>query len=1196
MRKEICLAFATYLKDEELEDLKAFVHEISALLEKHYGYKLELKFGGLELVDEHALKEADRTFLALSSRPSAKRTAVMEEEVRRYRAAHGDSINSYASGETMGKQFVSLLVHKRSLAGFDCMETLKLLLYYDICAMMDTGGRQICGWCKSGKVDIEGETLETVDASGIAMYAQNGEFMRLKRAYEAAKEDYEELRAQYEEKQADTAYMKRYVSVSGTYYGAGEALRGEEKAMSEILGMTAALRVKGLVNEGYRRALQHFMNGNPEKAFEGRRAIANAPDESGYVSYKESMACLGALQAKIASILPGEFHIAQGDKMLDAGEEIEKAQSKLDWYAKKQPRLAGLVFMRLAEMAGTDEGGCLGAPWFGSEVKGLLDFVRKLPGDHRFDQFRFTMLLARHHMEAGNAREGKLYLGRGLELIQNLSKEYEGLYDRIAGDTYLMFSTHYQIRFMGEEAEDMLFCCADRYKNHIARHPDDIEGHHRLAGVYKTLAVRFADRGGLDRAKEYREKAEEKLAEVYKADRNSALADLEDMYESMAESLQPEPGVSDTGEAEECLLSAMKACRELASLAPQKFKPRVGFIYDMLGGLFRRAGEYDEGMDYFRSAVAEYKADAEIFDGVCDPMLAKCYCSMFVEPQSKDLDEAIECLTWARDTFTAAGEKDPQFYTSQVAEAWKVLGCAQKAKGDLEDAVRSHCTAMSFYEFAGRVSGEDVFYIADIAEELSAVGEIYDIGKEDDEERKGLAMEFHLQAIGTAYCGAAEKLDGMDDTLQKVTSSYILSLLHPGFSALISLIYRYMSRKEWEDAESLANKAADYSDTRPDMAEEDEYVISQLLEAAYTCGQRAASGINASLMLVGAYHALDSQYESMGNGKDAKKYRSMARKLYREKLGPGSEADCEDGGSFEDDDWDDYPGDDDDFSIADLLSNGMDAVRREEEELYGEDDITDDEIREMLGEDMYARFRKVLDGEEVPDYDNPEAGESFHAGKGFITITMPNGGGHDPSRTKGGAKRMTNGSPQGSPKGMPQGMPQGAAPEGEGEGEEAVSGDLADLCRLLGFDPRDLEGGEAGEADLDDLDDLEGIKGAKGRKAQGSRKAGAGGKARKGNGGTGAAGAKAGSKPDAKAGSKAGSKEGLKADAGTAAGKAADAAARAADAAAKAAAEREADAKANASYDDILARFINGLDEDPNPDDSGPDGEGGGRS
>ncbi len=1069
--EETRLLFATDLGDEELEELKAFVDELTGLLEKHYLIKWHVEYTDVMGADEEDWLLAQRAFLVLSSKPGPGEAAFLDAVSCAYRASGADGVTAYVAESVVGKRFKALLTNNRSLVEFGGMDDLKFRLFYDICAVADTGGLSAAGVCLEGKVRIAGAVLETVDASGCGVFAGNEEYMRIKEGHDACKASYLAQREQYAEKQADTEYLKEYTETANAYAGAVIALEGKDRCISDIISMTSSLRTRGLLNAGYRIACHYFMKGDILNAYAAAKSsFGDAKADCMHNSYAEGKACKSALQYRLTGLVPDEFYINKRTKPLHAKAEMESALMSMYRHAAEEPRLTDISQICLAQIEAWDNGRHSRRPWLRDEVKKRLDFVKKKGGDNkRFDMYRLSCMLANYYLKTGNMKTCKLYLDKTLALAQELNKEYKGIYDKAVGDTFLTFAAMYTERGKGDEAEEMIFCAADRYKSSLARNPEDKESLDRLAKAYKTLAVRFFANGSVDRAKEYLEKAEDKFADLYKTDRRLALEELYGMYEDFADTAQ-EAG-NDVGEAEDYLLRSLKANKELACLFPSQYKVRVAIVYSLLGALYKQADEYDEAMDYYRSAVAEYKTDLEAIGDCYAPMLAKCYCNMFSNPQSKDMDEALECLTWAKDAFIAAAADDPVFFTKEIAFAWSLIANAQKMKGDTEMAIAAHNEALMFFGRCNDMDEDDKCYIANMAMELSAIGELYDQDKEEDAEKAARAEEFHLKAIGMAYCGEMLDFPDMGDSLEKATSSYTLSLLHPGFTALLGLIYRYMSDKDYEDTEDLANKAADYSDTRPDVAEEDEHVVSQMLAAVENSKRNANEDPDATVFLLGAYHALSVQYESMGMEKEARKYKRKAKRLFNEEYDSRQR------------DTDDYgPGGSDEYYDNADYSSLAAYFKGENDEALG-----DDALREILGEELYDMLSSIFAGEED--------------------------------------------------------LPEGGLIE---EGEDASNGE-----ELSGPDPD-----KPGKHGTDDA-------------AYNGANNGAND------------GANAGADDGANTGADAGADEGAE---------------RNAKAYSAEAAEAEADAMAKASYDDILARFISGLDEDPNPDDSGPDGKGGERS
>ncbi|MCD8308048.1 MAG: hypothetical protein LUD51_07485 [Clostridia bacterium] len=947
MSKFSNLYIAAHVTDEELEDIKGFVKEITGLIDRHYHYETVVNYRDITDIKAMDMCLADWTYVIISSRPLKKDYMCLEDQVRIYRESDGDSITSYVADEVIGKQVRARMKDKRSLEAFTSLDALKLQLYYDICAETELGGLKIASTCYNGRVSICGEQLETVDASGTALYRANEENAKAMDECAEAQKKYEDLRDQYESRKNDAEYLKEYVAADRGRLVARAALESRENVISEVMTMNSALRRAGVISDDYRIGYTLFLQGDCVKAYTAlRRCRSRGMSEWRYATYIEFLGAIRYLEMRMLPLMPKPLYLYGSSYPLDADYEARELLARLGSASYGKAKMYPLTYFTLTQLAARSKGRYGGAGWLRDDVKKQLNVLKKAEGDNRYAMFQLNMMLVNIDLDAENTRTTKLYLDRALALIQDLSREYGGVYDMYVGDTYATYSLHYSYRNMFEEMQDMLFCAADRYKNCVAAEPRVSEAAHRLAKTYRTLSRNYALSGSMEHAREYFEKSADRFEMMYDLDRIVSLQNTAELYEDFAEKVKQEEGGHDVGESEDFLLRALKAYKELASILPGEFLVPPGLMYDKLGSIFRSAGEYDEGMDYFRSAEAEYKKDIAALGDIYNPLLAKCYTSMFAEPQMKDIDEALEKLKWAVDVFGKAAEDDPGFYTPEIAEAWRMLARAQRVHGDTDKAIDSHIKAMTFYDACERVTDNSVCYVSDIACELSDIADLYDKDKATDEYKADRAEEFHLQAIGTAYCGDTVGLPDMGNTLQNVTTSYVLSLLHPGFNALIALLYRYMSNTLGDDTQDLADKVADFSDTRPDMSEEDDYVVSQMLEAAQRCRDKAKENEDANLFLLGAYYALSSQYESMDNEKEAKKYARKAKKLFNDKYAPREE-DLEN--------WDEYePGDGSELDSSSL-----------------------EDIRKALGEDVYDALVRLFGMDPSSDADSDDSDKSY---------------------------------------------------------------------------------------------------------------------------------------------------------------------------------------------------------------------------
>ncbi|MCD8293886.1 MAG: hypothetical protein LUE27_01375 [Clostridia bacterium] len=902
------LVFATCLKDEEMEDLRAFLGEITGLIEKHCRFTHDVEFIGLQDISCDGMKEADWTFLVMSSRPSRACVSFLAEQAGKYRSADqgfGDRLTSYAADRVIGKQFRARIKDYRSLQGFSSMEDLKLQLYYDICALTDLGGLSTASSCASGKVSIDGEELETVDACAAAVFAGNEEYLQAKAKADNLAGPYEELKAQHEDRKGDSGFLKEYREAFMNWLKADAECKARAGCVSDILCMTSQLRVLGALSDDYRAGYAHFIRGDFVSAYKAlERWQGLVLHDLPYARFNEYTAARLYLEIKILPLLPKPLYINGRSLPVDPEREAEYLMNGMYRNVSGDPAIFPLTFFWLVQRSkdSSDKS-------FRDQVKKQLDSFKKAEGDTRLPRYRLCMMLANYYLDEYNGRYTKMYLDKALPLIQELSKEYGGIYDMYVGDTYVTYAVHYSRKHMYEEMQDSMFCATDRYKNCLAANPGNRDSCYRLASAYRSLAQNYAAAGEMQYARDYMGKAEDWFEKLYSMDKFTALENIAEMSEQFAEVVKPDEGVQDVGETEDCLLRALKAYKELAFLNPVDYIVHPGIMYDKLGCVFRRAGEYDEGMDYFRSAEAEYRTVIEVLGDIYNPLLAKCYVSMFAEPEARDLSEALEKLQWAADEFGKAAEQDAGFYTPEAAGAWRMLARAKMCGKDIEGAIEAHKRAIELFDKCDETDAESC-YVSDLAAELSDVAELYDKLAEEDETKKDMAERYHLEAIGTAYCGEAVQLPDMGNTMQSVTSSYVFSLLHPGFNAFLALLYRYISNTTGDDSQALAEKAADFSDTSPDMEAEDDHVLSQMLEAMERTRKRARTDPDSILLLLGSYCAVSSQYGSMQNEKEAKKYDRKARKLFNEEFAPREE------------DWD-YDPDEDETDIKDILGEEL---------------------------------------------------------------------------------------------------------------------------------------------------------------------------------------------------------------------------------------------------------------------------------
>ncbi len=949
------LLFATYLKNEELDELKGFMAELTSLIEKHYGFTHCVEYVSLSQVTADRLMsfEQDRTYLFISSCPPKAVSLALKKDVKAYRDAKGDDITSFVADELLGngKQISAKMKRYRSLEGFTSMEALKLQLYYDICVLTDIGGLDVASRCTRGKVEIGGETLASVDTRDIALFAGNPDYSLSRQKAEDGEKAYTELKSRYADCRGDAEYLKEYSEAYRTFSEDEEDRDSSEICISEIMLMNSVLRMGGAITDDYRVGYTMFRNGAFADAFVSlARASSYGLGESG-ADFSKSRAAVMYLKMRLLPLLPDSPQIMVKGKPLEIDKEWDNILLALDGLVEVKHDLFPLLYFILRQKAYLWDGQYGRTNFYRDDVKKKLDSLKKVHSEKKFDIYRLTVVLAQYYLETDNLRPAKQYLDRALAIIQDLSKEHNGLYDMIAGDLYVSYGAYYAKKDMMDGVHDMMFSAVDRYKNYLAVFPHNKDACHKLANTYQTLVYDYGYSGRMQYAKDYLEKAGGLFEELYKTDKVTSLENTGEMYLKFAEILKENEGVSNVDEMEDCLLIALKAYKELASIRPDmQYMGYPGVVYDTLGGIFRLAGDYDEGMDYFRSAEAEYRLFIEVCGDNYKPLLARSYINMFAEPQEKDADEAVEKLKWAVEIFADEAAVDPDFYTSVLAETWRCLARAQKIQGDTDGAIESHKEAARFFdECDTNTDDTSACHVADVADELDAVADLYDQDKENDEKKRGLAEQYHLQAIGTAYCGDAAGLPNMEGSLRRVTSSYILSLLHPGLSGLVELLFQYTTGEKTDnDPETLADKVEKYGGNTMDMLEEDHYVVSQMLAAADRCKEQAKTDPDAQLYLLGAYHAISTQYGGMRNAaeneKEAKKYERKAKKLFKDEFAPREE---------------DLGREDPDDDKANEYYHNAD---------YSElANLYEDELKEALGADLYAALAEFLDKEHGTD-------------------------------------------------------------------------------------------------------------------------------------------------------------------------------------------------------------------------------------
>ncbi|MCD8287079.1 MAG: hypothetical protein LUD50_07645, partial [Clostridia bacterium] len=704
--------FVTFFTDNRiLDELKAFTAEISGIIEKHYHFTFDVEFG--DMFSFADMKEAARVFWIISYRYSPKDVASLEDVLADYRDMGEDNFTAYVSDSLIGKSWKRLHKEKRSLEGFASIEDLKLQLYYDFCTYTEIGGMKIAEGCRKGQIKLAEQPLKTLDPSGVAVFS-NPEIKETRETLESQTAKYRELKEQYREKKGETEFFKEYGKAAEDCFETSRKLSRMERQVQDIMDANADFRKWGLQSPMYRVAYALFRQGKFGEAYHALTTKAmydfDVTGGTGRNWYSECVAATSFLKMKLLQLLPDGYVEPGKKKAPDLMMETASLLENVYWYAKRSPKMYGLVYMRMTFKRRNKRS--MFDISFPEDMKEAISKLKKDKGDTRFMEFRFRYALSDYYISDEdyrkiNGRSIKSNLDAALKLAQDLSKEYGGLYDMFVGDTYVTYSVYCANKDDIEGMRDMLFASADRYKSAMAANPDDPEPCHRLAESYRTLALSYGREGQLDYCREYFAKSVERYEALKKLDKVTALNCLAELYEDYADIVKPAaaaPGaVSDVSEPEDILLAAIRCRKELAEMSPFEHQTDVGVIYDTLGSLFSEAGMYDEGMDYYRSAAEEYKMCARAFGEKFQPLLAKCYCNMFMAPQAKDVDEAIRCLMWAVTCFDEAQKKDPSFFLPELANAWRCLAHAQLMAGRYEDAISSHIAAIDKYTQADDV-------------------------------------------------------------------------------------------------------------------------------------------------------------------------------------------------------------------------------------------------------------------------------------------------------------------------------------------------------------------------------------------------------------------------------------------------------------------------------------------------------------
>ncbi len=921
MNRESKFVFAVNTTDEELEGLKAFTAEISGIIQKHYHFTHHTEFVSFGELTAEMLDTAARTFVIMSGKPAKgdAELAHLQETVQAYRERNGDAITSYVADNIIGKSWRRKYDMLRSLEGFTDFEELKLQLYYDFCTYTETGGYKIAQGPRGGKVKLAQEELRTIDVSDIEIF-KNPDIVHAKEMLEKHAADYRELKGLYAGRMANPEGFRQFEEKAESCSVMARKLDRYERQVSDIMDATADFKKWGILGPVYRVAYMYFRQGKFGEAYHALRTKSLIAPDYGYaknagINIREYYAAVSVLKAKMLQIIPDGYVEPGKKKPVNVYDETVNALEDMYWDVEKIPRLYGLVHMYLSFLRRHRDS--VFDNRYRYCMQKAVDKLKKAKGDFRYLEFRFRYDLLDYYLAGEDYNEPssrtiKAHLDHALSLAQELSKDYDGLYDMSVGDIYVTYSVYYANKGDMESMRDMLFCSADRYKNAIAANPLDAEPAHRLAETYRTLAICYSKLDEPDYAREYFGKCIERYEAVVPLDRVHALHDLADVYEEFANAVRPEDnplGQQDVGETEDLLLKALECRKELAAMRPHEFEPEIGLTYDALASLFRANGYYDEGMDYYRSAAAEYKLCGDVFESKYKTLLAKCYSSMYMAPEPKDLDEALQRLMWAVECFQNAAEGDPAFFNPELALAWRHLADVQAQQGNDEDAIHSHLKSLETFMDADDFTDdpEDCF-VDEEAKEFSSIAVLYDKRKDEDENAAVLAERYHLQAIGTAYCGNAGITD-MEDTLKMVANTYILSVMHPGFNALIALLYHYVSNTTPSNLEDIADKVSDFSASGTDVMSEEERAAEHLLGVADKYEAASELDDDESLLLLGAYYALYRQYDTMNRDKEAEKFRLKAQQLYEMQFAPGDE------------DWDedydfDYSGDEPEEDLA----------------------------------------------------------------------------------------------------------------------------------------------------------------------------------------------------------------------------------------------------------------------------------------